>query len=141
MMKNKINHKICLWKVKGISIILALFFLAAISCDNDDGVVLTKAELLTSSPWIFDGIDRGNPSADALSTAFLTGAIFNFTTAGTYEFTFLSSSNNSNGLWEFSTNETSIILDINTNKVEDWAILILNTNQLHISFLEPFHLD
>ena len=135
-MKNQINHKICLRKGKCFSIILALFLFSLMSCDNDDGVVLTKTELLTSSPWIFDGIDSGNPSADALSAAFLTGATFTFTITGTYEFTFLDSSNNNNGLWEFSGDERSIILEKNTKDEDDWSILALNANQLHISFVD-----
>ena len=134
-MKNPINHKIYKCNGKGLSIILALFLLSAMSCD-DDGVVLTKTQLLTSSTWIFDGINSGNPSADAFSTAFFSGATFTFTTTGTYEFTFLDSSNNNNGLWEFSADERSIILDKNTKDQDDWSILMLNVNQMHISFVD-----
>ncbi len=134
-MKNLISHKFC--PGKGLSIILAIALLmfSTVSCNKDDDVVLTKTQLLTSSPWVFEGVDSGDASIDALFNIFLAGATFTFTASGTYVASFPSdTSSNGNGTWEFNASETVITFDKGTADEDVWNILVLNANQLRFSF-------
>ena len=135
MKSDLINHKFC--PSKGLSIILAIALLmfSTVSCNKDDDVVLTKTQLLTSSPWVFEGVETGDLTFDVLFNFFLIGAKITFTTSGTYVFTFtLDPSSDENGTWKFNASETVITLDNGTPPPEDWNILVLNANQLKISF-------
>jgi len=135
MKSDLINHKFCPSKDLSIILAIALLMFSTVSCNKDDDVVLTKTQLLSSSPWVFEGVDSGDASIDALFNIFLAGATFTFTASGTYVASFPSdTSNDGNGIWEFNASETVITFDKGTADEDIWNILVLNANQLRFSF-------
>jgi len=105
------------------------------SCSDDDEVALTKTQLLTQSSWKFSAVSTGDPTFDAFFQLFFTGFTITFNTDGTTLVTFASDSET--GIWEFTTNETKILLDKGTMDEQTFDIESLTAATLVFTFTDP----
>jgi len=106
------------------------------SCSSDDEIALTKTQLLTQAPWKFSTISTGDVTADALFQLVFTGFTITFNTDGTTSVSFPSEPS-VNGTWEFTTNETKILLDKGTMDEQTFDIQSLTAATLVFTFADP----
>ena len=106
------------------------------SCSDDDGIALTKTQLLTSSAWKFSTVSTGDATVDALFQLLFTGFTITFNTDGTTVVTFPGEPNE-NGTWEFTAEETKVILDKGTIDEQTSDIITLNAATLVITITDP----
>ncbi len=106
------------------------------SCSDDDGVALTKTQLLTSSPWKFSTVSTGDATVDALFQLLFTGFTITFNTDGTTVVTFPSEPNE-DGTWEFTAEETKLLLDKGTIDEQTSDIVTLTAATLVITISDP----
>ena len=109
--------------------------IAISSCSDDDEIAFTKTQLLTQAPWKYSTISTGDATFDALFQLFFTGFTITFNTDGTTLVTFASDSET--GTWEFTTNETKILLDKGTMDEQTFDIESLTAATLVFTFTDP----
>ncbi len=112
--------------------------IAISSCSDDDEIALTKTQLLTQAPWKYSTISTGDATFDVLFQVLFTGFTITFNTDGTTSVTFPSDpSGSANGTWEFTTNETKILLDKGTMDEQTFDIESLTAATIVFTFTDP----
>jgi len=118
-------------KIKLLSTLLLLTSVLLISsCKKDDDPVLTKTQLLTQNTWKYSSGTSTNPLVQAL-ISLLTGTEYVFMTDKTYSVTQLGQSI-ANGKWEFSSDESKIILDKGSVEESTLEIVTLDGSNLEV---------
>ena len=123
---------------KNLLIIVGILMIpfAISSCSDDDEIALTKTQLLTLSPWKYSTITTGDATFDALFQLVFTGFTITFNTDGTTSVSFPSEPS-VNGTWEFTTDETKILLDKGTMDEQTFDIESLTAAKLVFTFTDP----
>lgn len=120
--------------MKKIKSLLVLFILGSLllfsSCSKDDDPTLTKTQLLTQNTWKYSSGTSTNPLVQALM-GLLAGTEYVFKTDKTYSVTQLGQSIAS-GKWEFSSDETKIILDKGSVDESTLEIVTLDGSNLEV---------
>lgn len=120
--------------MKKIKLVSSLFVLVSVllisSCKKDDDPVLTKTQLLTQNTWKYGSGNSTNPLVQAL-ISLLTGTEYVFKADKTYSVTQLGQSIAS-GKWEFSSDETKIILDKGSIEESTLEIVTLDGSNLEV---------
>lgn len=123
--------------MKKIKSLLVLFILGSLflfsSCSKDDDPTLTKTQLLTQNTWKYSSGTSTDPTAQSL-LALLTGSEYIFKSDKTYTSIFFTLS--TNGKWEFSTDETKLILDKGTTEETSSDIVKLDGTTLELKTVD-----
>lgn len=97
--------------------LILLFLFAALGCEKEDE--FSKEELLTAHVWRFSDIttnasDQGTIDLIELGKILLTGGSVNFDEDGTYAMISLFLDDPIEGIWELSSDKTTLTLDPGT---------------------------
>ena len=117
-------------------LIAVIFNLTSCGDKDEDIPAPSKQDLLTAKTWqpskiIVDGLDiSSNPSF-----AFALQVNYKFKADKTYIISLLGSSEP--GTWEFSSNETVILLDAGTVDENRWTIVELKENSFKATEIDP----
>lgn len=115
--------------MKKIKSLLVLFILGSLflfsSCSKDDDPTLTKTQLLTQNTWKYSSGTSSDPLGQ-LALAFFSGAEYSFKADKTYSGLLLTLP--IDGKWEFSADETKLILDKGTTEEQTFEIVTLNAS-------------
>lgn len=111
--------------------VMLLLVSLLVSCNkNDNPKPQTKTELLTQHAWKFSSATSTNAAFQDILTENFANAIYTFKKDHTYSI----SSMNEKGVWEFSADETTILLDKSTPDADALSITKLTTTSLELSF-------
>lgn len=126
--------------------LLAMAMMASVlilsSCGKDDDPAKSKTVLLTQHTWKFSAVTSDFPGFDLFKEEFATdyeSDEFKFNEDKTYTYTNTAdASANMSGKWEFSSDETKLILDKGTDDEETYTVVKLDEGTLETSITDPF---
>jgi Lipocalin-like domain len=110
-------------------IAITMFILMLISCGTDDPKV-DKSSLLVGAKWTFSESIAEDELIQGLITSLYLGSTFTFNANGSYNGEFGDWADNVayEGTWEFTSDDTKIILDKGTDEENTWDIVTLNSD-------------
>lgn len=118
-------------KLLSLLLLAVLFTFSSCGDKDEDPKPLTNKQILTAETWKVSKIkEDGIDVSDEPEAAYWKNTRLKFNTDGTYNAT--TSGSSDTGIWEFSNNESRIVVDPNTDEEESWDITELKANSLKI---------
>jgi len=123
--------------MKNIKLLTSLLLLVSIflisSCKDDDDPVLTKTQLLTQNTWKYSSGTSSDAFAQSL-LAILTGQEYTFKSDKTYSGILLGFP--TSGTWDFSADESKLILEKGTSDETSSEIVKLDASNLELKTVD-----
>lgn len=113
-----------------LSVIALACVLLISSCSKKSDPAPSRTVLLTQNTWKFSSVTTPDPLTTGLLTAVLNGSEYSFKTDGTVSYkTSLASSTSK---WEFTSNETKIILNKGATNENTQDVVTLDGSNLEL---------
>lgn len=134
LLLEKLHKPKTMKKIKLLSTLLLLASVLLISsCKKDDDPVLTKTQLLTQNTWKYSSGTSSDPAIQAILVLY-NGQEYVFKIDKT--FTGILGGFPVSGVWEFSENETHLILNKGTTDEVDFEITTLDATILELKIVD-----
>jgi hypothetical protein len=123
-------------KLKLFSLLMVLGLVVMSACgDDEENVATGKTGLITAHQWKFSTTEADDEFTVEFTNAFYSGSSYTFSQNGTYAAKLGTAFSNApySGVWEFSANESQLILDKGTDEELIFTIETLTSTTLSLT--------